>query len=115
MVVFSFIAEGAFMALPKKHLVSVYVQDGPGVSIRIALVFARRGYNIESFVGSETNRPGFSRVNIVASGDSKVLGLIIGQLNRLVNVIEAQEIEAADTIARELALIKVSAGQDQRS
>lgn len=102
------------MAEPKKHLVSVYVQDGPGVSIRIALVFARRGYNIESFVGSETDRPGFSRVNIVASGDTKVLKLIIGQLNKLVNVVEAREIEPAQTITRELALLKLVVPKPRR-
>ncbi len=103
------------MASPKKHLVSVYVQNVPGVSIRLAMVFARRGYNIESFVGSETERPDFSRINIVATGDSKVLQLIIDQLNRLVNVIEAREIEAEDTISRELALFKVTVDPQTRS
>ncbi|WP_063135617.1 acetolactate synthase small subunit [Spirochaeta lutea] len=102
------------MKSQSKHLVSVYVQDGPGVSIRIALVFARRGYNIESFVGSETNKPGFSLVNIVASGDQEVLHQIINQLNRLVNVLEAREIDPKQTLQRELVLFKVNVDAEQR-
>lgn len=103
------------MTQTRRHLVSAYVQDVPGVTIRIAMVFARRGYNIESFVGSETITPGFSTINIVASGDAKVLNLIIDQLNRLVNVVEAKEVEPADMLIRELALIKISLPETHRA
>ncbi|NCN05443.1 MAG: acetolactate synthase small subunit [Spirochaetales bacterium] len=103
------------MNTPLTHLVSAYVQNVPGVSVRIAMVFARRGYNIESFVGSETITPGFSIINIVATGDSRVLGLIIDQLNKLVNVVEAKEIEVTRAVSRELALFRVKVEHIQRT
>ena len=99
----------------KKHNISCYVENKPGVTIRIALVFARRGYNIESFVGSPAQDPRYSRINIEATGDSETLHLMLAQLNRLVDVIHAREYSADDVIQKELALIKVRCDNTTRT
>jgi acetolactate synthase-1/3 small subunit len=91
----------------KKHLVSLYVANNPGVIPRVAQVFARRGFNIDSMVGSEGHDPAFSHINIVASGDEKSLEQILKQLARLVDVVHARDATGQDVIQRELALIKV--------
>lgn len=92
---------------PKKHLVSLYVANNPGVIPRVAQVFARRGYNIDSMVGSEGHDPAYSHINIVASGDERALEQIIKQLARLVDVVHAHDVTGEDVIQRELALVKV--------
>lgn len=99
----------------KKHSISLYVSNKPGVLIRISLVFARRGYNIDSLVVSESNDKNFSRMNITATGDPNTLALMLNQLNRLVDVIHAREHSDEDALQRELALIKVKATSDQRT
>ena len=99
----------------KKHTLSIYVANKPGVLIRVALVFARRGYNIESLVVSPSNDPEFSTMNIVASGDEKVLQQILKQVNKLVDVVHASDRTGEDIIQRELALIKLHCEQEQRS
>jgi len=91
----------------EKHTISLYVANKPGVLIRIALVFARRGYNIDSLVVSASPDPDFSTMNIVASGDRKTLGQILKQLNKLVDVVHATDRTNDDVIHREMALIKV--------
>ena len=73
---------GAAPSSFKKHTLSLYVANKPGVLIRIALVFARRAYNVDSLVVSPSADPDFSRMNIVASGDEKVLDQILKQLNK---------------------------------
>ncbi len=99
----------------KRHSISLYVANKPGVLIRISLVFARRGYNIDSLVVSESNDNRFSRMNITATGDPNTLALMLNQLNRLVDVIHAKEHNAEDAIQREMALIKVKCTKDQRT
>lgn len=98
----------------KKHTLSLYVANKPGVLIRIALVFARRAYNVDSLVVSPSADPNFSRMNIVASGDEKVLDQIIKQLNKLVDVVHAADRTNDDVIHRELALIKIPCEPDMR-
>ena len=99
----------------KKHAISLYVANKPGVLIRISLVFTRRGYNIDSLVVSGAHDPNFSRMNIEATGDKKTLDQILKQLNKLVDVVHAKDNTAEDVITRELALIKVNCPQDARS
>ena len=91
----------------KKHLVSLYVANKFGVLNRVALVFARRGFNIDSLVVSEAYDPDFSHMNIVASGDERTIVHIIKQLNKLVDVVHAADNTGKDVIQRELALVKV--------
>ncbi len=98
-----------------KHTISLLVENKPGVMIRIALVFARRGYNLESIVGSPSQDPRYSRINIEATGDSRTLHLMLEQLNRLIDVIHAREYTADDVIQKELALIKVSCTHETRT
>ncbi len=98
----------------KKHTLSLYVANKPGVLIRIAHVFARRAYNVDSLVVSPSADPDFSRMNIVASGDEKVLDQILKQLNKLVDVVHASDRTNDDVIHRELALIKIHCEPDMR-
>ena len=97
-----------------KHSISLYVANKPGVLIRISLVFARRGYNIDSLVVSESNDSRFSRMNITATGDPKTLNLMLNQLNRLVDVVHAKEHSGEDALQREMALVKVNCNSEQR-
>ena len=99
----------------KKHAISRYVSNKPGVLIRVALVFARRGYNIDSLVVSEAHDPDFSQMNIEATGDAKTLDQMLKQLNKLVDVVHAKDNTTEDVITKELALIKVKCPPEVRS
>ncbi len=99
----------------RKHTISLLVANRPGVLIRISLVFARRGYNIDSLVVSAASDPNFSMMNIVASGDEKTLDQILKQLNKLIDVVHASDRTGENIIQRELALIKLSCADEQRS
>ena len=99
----------------KQHLVSLYVSNKFGVLNRVAQVFARRGFNIDSLVVSEAFDPNFSHMNIVASGDEKTIGLIISQLNKLVDVVHARDNTCKDVIQREMAFVKVHCPGEKRT
>ncbi len=99
----------------QKHTISLLVANKPGVLIRISLVFARRAYNIDSLVVSPSNNLEFSSMTIVASGDQKVLDQILKQLNKLVDVIHATDRTGEDVIHREMALLKIHCGHEQRA
>jgi len=105
---------GAADGAPQKHVISLYVSNKPGVLIRIALVFARRAYNIDSLVVSEGHDPGFSHMSMTASGDRKTLDQILKQLNKLVDVVHATDHTGDDIVQRELALIKLRCTQQTR-
>ncbi len=98
-----------------KHTISVRVHDRPGVLSRIAQVFARRGYNIDSLVVSKGHTKGFSRMTIDSHGDPAVLDQIIKQLGKLVDVVRAAEHETESSVTRELALFKVKVSRELRS
>jgi acetolactate synthase I/III small subunit len=98
-----------------KHTISLYVSNKPGVLIRIALVFARRGFNIDSIVASPSADPSFTTINIVATGDATALNQILMQLNKLVDVIHARDRTGEDIIERELGLFKVRCEPEKRS
>lgn len=89
------------------HTLSVYVNNQPGVLARIAQVFSRRAYNIDSLVVSQGRDARFSRMTIGVSGDSKMLDQIIKQVNKLVDVIHCSEHEEEDAVVKEMALVKV--------
>lgn len=91
----------------RRYTISLYVSNKPGVLIRIALVFSRRGYNIDSLVVSEGHNPAFSHMTITATGEEKTLGQIIKQLSKLVDVVSARDNTGKETIERELALMKI--------
>jgi len=99
----------------QRHTISLYVANKPGVLNRIALVFGRRGYNIDSLVVSESTDPDYSYMNIVASGDPETLVQIIGQLNKLVDVVSAKDYSNQDVIQKELALFKINCPPERRT
>ncbi len=112
--VVAFANEPARRHTEKKHTISLFVSNKPGVLIRIALVFARRGYNIDSLVVSETIDRNYSMMNIVATGDKKVLDQILKQLNKLVDVVHATDRTDDNVLQRELALIKIQCDPEAR-
>jgi acetolactate synthase-1/3 small subunit len=97
------------------HTLSVLVQDRPGVLARVAGLFAARGFNIHSLAVGTTEEPGFSRMTIVVDVEPERLEQVVKQLNKLINVIKVQELEAADAVERELVLVKVKAEGDARA
>lgn len=97
------------------HCLSLLVANRPGVLVRIALVFSRRGYNLDSLVVSPTLNPDFSRMNIVAHGNPEILVQIIKQLEKLVDVIQAKDHTGSTTVEKELALIKVKCKPEHRT
>lgn len=99
----------------KKHTICLYVNNAPGVLIRISLCFARRGYNIDSLVVSEAFNPQFSHMNIVVSGETRGLSQILKQLNKIVDVVHAVDSTGQNIVERELALIKVKCTPETRS
>lgn len=89
------------------HTISILVANKPGVLVRVALVFARRGYNIDSLVVSATVNPKYSRMTITAKGSPETLEQIIKNVDKLVDVIHASEHDPSHSIDRELALVKL--------
>lgn len=92
----------------EQHTISLLVANRPGVLIRIALAFSRRGYNLESVVVSPTHRREFSRMNLVASGDKEILVQVIRQLDKMVDVIHVADHTGEEIIEGEIAFIKVA-------
>lgn len=99
----------------QSHTISLLVNNKPGVLIRIALVFARRGFNIDSLVVSPSKDERFSRMTITASGDIETLEQIIKQLNKIVDVIHATDHTGDIVVERELALVKVKCPTEKRT
>ena len=97
-----------------KHTISVLVENKPGVLARVAGLFSRRGYNIESLAVGTTETESVSRMTIVASGDDLVLEQIIKQLYKLIDVIKVFDIPRDVAVERELVLIKVSCNEKTR-
>lgn len=94
---------------------SVLVENKPGVLARVASLFARRGYNIESLAVGPTEDPQLSRMTIVVSVETHPLEQVTKQLNKLVNVIKIVELDDATSVQRELVFIKVKANAQNRS
>ncbi len=99
----------------KTHTLSVLVEDKPGVLARVASLFSRRGFNIQSLAVGATEQKDMSRMTIVVSVEDQPLEQITKQLNKLINVIKIVEQEPDNSVDRELALIKVRADAGTRS
>ncbi|NPV69069.1 MAG: acetolactate synthase small subunit [Firmicutes bacterium] len=97
-----------------RHTLAVLVENNPGVLTRVSGLFSRRGYNIESLAVGVTENPAVSRMTIVVRGDDHVLEQVSKQLNKLINVLKVSDVTSDDHVARELALIKVTAEPSQR-
>lgn len=92
-----------------KHTLSVLVENHAGVLSRVAGLFSRRGFNIDSLAVGVTENPDVSRITIVVDGDEYTVEQVSKQLNKLIDVIKLKQLDKAESVSRELALIKVTA------
>lgn len=97
-----------------KHILSVLVENKPGVLARVSGLFSRRGFNIDSLAVGPTEDPDTSRMTIVVDADNLRLEQITKQLHKLVNVLKISDLDPRDSVERELVLIKVSAPPNMR-
>jgi len=98
-----------------KHTLSVLVENKPGVLARIAGLFRRRGFNIDSLAVGTTEDPDVSRMTIVVDAETHRLEQVTKQLHKLINVIKVSDIPAEELVGRELVLIKVTADPSVRA
>ena len=98
-----------------KHTLVALVEDKPGVLNRVASLFRRRSFNLESLAVGGSEHPGLSRMTIVAIGDSAQVEQVRKQLEKLINVVKVADITEGDMVTRELALVKVKASASTRS
>ena len=98
-----------------RHTLSVLVENKPGVLARVAGLFSRRGFNIDSLAVGPTEHPDVSRMTIVVNVEDLPLEQVTKQLNKLVNVIKIVELDPAASVQRELLLVKVKADLSARS
>ena len=97
-----------------KRILAVLVENHPGVLTRVAGLIRRRGFNIESLAVGVTDTPEVSRMTLVVEGDEAQLTQVSRQLSKLIEVIRVIDLEAGNSVARELALVKVSADPVRR-
>jgi acetolactate synthase I/III small subunit len=97
------------------HVLSLLVEDKPGLLTRVAGLFARRGFNIESLAVGKTEIPGLSRITVVVDVEQLPLEQVTKQLNKLVNVLKIVELEPDQSVQREHMLIKVRVDNQTRS
>ena len=98
----------------RKQVLSLLVENTSGVLSHISGLFSRRGYNIDSFSAGVTADPRFTRITVVATGDEVILSQIEKQVRKLEDVIEIKVLDPADSVYRELMLVKVRANANQR-
>src|SRR4051794_9755784 len=98
----------------RKHVLSILVENKPGVLARIAGLFARRGFNIDSLAVGPTADESMSRITLTVDGAAHPIDQVTKQLHKLVHVIKIRDLEPAETVARELALFKVSTDGETR-
>jgi acetolactate synthase I/III small subunit len=98
-----------------QHVLSLLVEDKPGILTRVAALFARRGFNIQSLAVGTTEVEGVSRMTVVISLDGQPLEQVTKQLNKLVNVLKIVELENENAVARDHMLVKVRTDATTRS
>ena len=98
----------------RRHLLSLMVENRPGVLARIAGLFSRRGFNIDTLAVGPTEDPTLSRITLTLDGAVHPIDQVTKQLHKLVNVIKIRDMEPGETVAREMALFKVSAPVESR-
>src|SRR5437763_1179163 len=98
----------------RKHTLSILVENKPGVLTRITGLFARRGFNIDTLTVGPTDDERLSRITLTLDGALHPIDQVTKQLHKLINVLKIRDLEPADTVARELALFKISADGVQR-
>ena len=98
----------------RKHVLSILVENKPGVLARIAGLFARRGFNIQTLAVGPTADPTISRITLTVDGAAHPIDQVTKQLHKLVNVIKIRDLEPEEMVARELAVFKISADGESR-
>jgi acetolactate synthase-1/3 small subunit len=98
-----------------RHTFVVHVEDKPGVLNRVASLFRRRGFNIESITAGHSEEPGVTRMTIVMAGDDAIANRVVANLYKLVNVVRVQDVTGNPSVLRDLALIKVKADSTVRT
>lgn len=98
----------------RRMVLSILVDNTAGVLSRVSGLFSRRGYNIDSLTVSETENPAYSRMTVAVTGDDQILEQIRKQLAKLEDVREIKELAHGESVCRELILVKVLAGQNER-
>jgi acetolactate synthase-1/3 small subunit len=98
-----------------KHTLSILVEDKPGVLTRVAGLFARRGFNIESLAVGTSEDPTLSRITIAIDGDAQPVDQVTKQLHKLINVIKIRDLEPHSSVAAELLLVRVSGEGEKRT
>mgnify|MGYP003373075781 FL=1 len=98
----------------RKQVLSLLVENNPGVTSHISGLFSRRGYNIDSFSSGVTADPRYTRITIVASGDEQILEQIEKQLAKLEDVVDIKTLEPGASVTRELLLVKLRAKDTER-
>ena len=101
-------------ALPK-HPITALVEDRPGVLNRVVSMFRRRGFNIASLAVGQSEVPGLSRMTFVVEGDDTTVEQVTKHMHKLIDVIKVSDISNANTVERELALIRVSSNAQTRN
>src|SRR3954452_3535148 len=99
----------------RKHILTLLVENQPGVLARIAGLFSRRGFNITTLAVGPTDDAALSRITLTLDGALHPIDQVTKQLHKLVNVIKIRDLEPDETVARELALFKISADGDTRA
>ena len=99
----------------RKHILSLQVENQPGVLARIAGLFSRRGFNIDTLTVGPTEDPNISRITLTVDGALHPIDQVTKQLHKLVNVIKIRDMEPEQTIAREMALFRVTASVENRA
>ena len=99
----------------RKHVLSILVENRPGVLSRVAGLFSRRGFNIDTLAVGPTDDPEVSRITLTLDGAVHPIDQVTKQLHKLVNVLKIRDMEPEATVARELALFKVSAAVENRA
>jgi acetolactate synthase-1/3 small subunit len=98
----------------RRHVLSLLVENKPGVLARISGLFARRGYNIDSLAVGPTDDSALSRITLTVDGANHSIDQVTKQLHKLVHVIKIRDLEPSEAVSRELALFKISADGDSR-
>jgi acetolactate synthase-1/3 small subunit len=99
----------------RKHILSILVENKPGVLTRVTGLFARRGFNIDTLAVGPTDDDSVSRITITLDGAVHSIDQVTKQLHKLINVLKIRDLEPAETLARELALFKISADGPSRA
>ncbi len=99
----------------EKHVLSILVENQPGVLSRIAGLFSGRGYNVESISAAETNVPDETRITITTTADMPAIEQITKQLHKSINVIKVHDLTGTDFVQREMALVKIKADPEYRA